>query len=479
MASNFYSGIYHHLSENPDKVFLKWPAKSDTYSQFSGKAILEKVAFVCKALEDKKIRIDEKVFIGVPFSPELVFAVLGIMAYGAIPVLPPAATTKMELFKQLLQKKIKVVYFKNPPIFIKLFLALFGIKAIFQSSNFKNITDFKPTLVSEDQAALISFSSGSTGKPRAVYRSHKILNSQHLALKKSFPPMPGQQDFPIFPNILLHNLSLGIATVIPEIPNFDIRLLEPQKVLKQIVDEDVDSLTGNVFYFKKLLKQLQHTGQILPGVKEIGIGGSPVPEYLPQLLKSYFVNAVIYIIYGSTQAEPIAVRTVREHKNPALGYFVGAVHPDIELWIDSSQKIKAGKYKFPSGLIYVKGKHVVLEKDQEWLNTGDYGYLDRNSDLYLTGRQGNETQVQGYGHYQIENVLNSLPQIKQVAAIANTETFDIFYEGEVKPATIREKLKMFPVSIIGSIKSIKEMPLDKRHHSKILYHNLCTPNLKT
>jgi acyl-CoA synthetase (AMP-forming)/AMP-acid ligase II len=254
--------------------------------------------------------------------------------------------------------------------------------------------------------------------------------------------------------------------------------LESKKVLNQINEENVDRLTGNVFYFKKLLGHLQHSGNILPGVKEIGIGGSPVPEYLPQLLKNYFVNATIHIIYGSTQAEPIAVRTVRELKDPTFGYFVGVIHPDIEIRIDSSQKVNAGKYKYPAGLIYVKGAHVVLEKDQEWLNTGDYGYLDGNNELYLTGRQGNETLVEGYGHYQIENILNNIPQINQVAAIANKATFDIFYEGKVEPKVIRENLKMFPGSIINLIKPIKEMPLDNRHHSKILYQNLCTPNLK-
>lgn len=478
MASNFYSGIHHKLSENPDKVFLKWPARSDTYTQFSGKAIFEEVALVCQALENKKIRIAEKVLIAVPFSSEFVFAVLGIMAYGAIPVLPPASSTKTGLFKLLLQEKIKGIYIKNPSFFINHFIGVFGIKTIKRSSNLKHIP-YEPTPVSEDQTALISFSSGSTGLPKAVYRTHQILKSQHLALKKSFSPQSGQQDFPLFPNILLHNLSLGISTVIPSINNFDLRLLEPKKVLKQIVDENIDSLTGNVFYFKKLLGHLQQTGSILPGVKELGIGGSPVPEYLPQHLKTYFINATIYIIYGSTQAEPIAIRTVSERKNPAYGYFVGALHPDISIRIDSSQKVNSGKSSYPVGNIYVKGDHVVLEKNQEWLNTGDYGYLDRNSDLYLTGRQGNEKLVQGYGHYQIENVLINIPQINQVAAIANKETFDIFYVGKIAPKAIRENLKMFPSSIINVIKPIKKMPLDNRHHSKILYHNLCTPNFKT
>lgn len=477
MDSNFYSAIHNNLSKNPDKIFLKWPDQEQTFYHISGQVILKGVLSVYSSLKHKKINEGDKVVIGITFSPEFVFAVLGAMAYGAIPVLPPAGATRLSLFKFLFREKIKEIY-TDIPRGTSLFLASFGIKTIRPVSCNKKVSNIQIREVSQNLPALISFSSGSTGQPKAVYRTHKILKAQHLALKKSFPPGPDQQDFPLFPNILLHNLALGITTVIPDIPKFDVRRLDPEKVLTQIENEKVDSLTGNVFYFKKLLDYLEQNASLFPYVKELGIGGSPVPEYLPHLLKKYFINANVFVIYGSTQAEPIAIRKVEEQKDPALGYFVGAIHPDISFRITSSEKTKMGSKFYSVGHIEVNGIHVVLKKDQEWLETGDYGYLDDNRDLYLTGRKGNETLVQGYGHYQIENLLTTLTPIKQVAAIVNKDTFDIYYEGEVDPAKIRKILEVFPGSIINSIQPIEKIPVDNRHLSKILYQKLCTQNSK-
>lgn len=477
MTSNFYSAIHDNLYESLDKIFLKWPGQGQPCSRISGELILNGVAVVCNSLQLKNIKKGEKVIIGIPFSPDFVFAVLGIMAYGAIPVIPPAATTRFSFLKLLLEENIIGIY-ANVSQGRRFFLNTLGIKTIHPVSGNTDLPHFHPQKVSLDQVALISFSSGSTGKPKAVLRTHKILKAQHLALKKSFPPVPDQQDSPLFPNILLHNLSLGITTVIPDISTFDVRQMDPKKVLEQMENEKVDSLTGNVFYFKMLLGHLQQNSRLFPDKINIGIGGSPVPEYFPHLLKQYFVNANVFIIYGSTQAEPISIRMVKDQKDPARGYFVGAIHPDIKIRIAPLEKVKAGGNFYSAGEIEVQGKHVVLPKDQEWLKTGDFGYLDENGELYLTAREGNNVLIQGYSHYQIENHLITLTNVKQAAAIANKDTFDIFFEGEEDLAKIKKVLEVFPSSIFNKIEHIQNIPVDSRHHSKIIYQKLCTQNLK-
>ena len=402
------------------------------------------------------------------------------MAYGGTAVIPPSNTKELALFRLLLKYKIRGVYMKDPEDHIKKLLSVFGIKTLAQDAALQQINYYKPVQVLEDQVALISFSSGTTGKPTAVHRTHKILRSQHLALKESFPPLPHQQDLPLFPNVLLHNLSLGITTVIPDIADFDVRETGPEKIIAQILDEGIDSLTGNVHYFKILISYLQKEKVILPEVRKLGIGGSPVPEYLPHLLQNYFVNAQIYIIYGSTQAEPISVRLVTEdRRNPARGYFVGNVHPAIDLRINSSEIGQENTTNFKTGLVEVRGNHVVTNSGNEWLNTGDYGFLNEKAELYLTARAGNEGSLEGYTHYQLEHVLAHVPGVNHAAAIYQPEGFRIIIEGKTQASEIKTSLaKHFPASIISSIEFIEKMPLDARHHSKILYKDLCKPNSK-
>ena len=131
-------------------------------------------------------------------------------------------------------------------------------------------------------------------------------------------------------------------------------------------------------------------------------------------------------------------------------------------------------------MIAVKGKHVVTDKNSEWFVTGDFGYLDENDNLILTARLGNEKLICGFSHYQIEHFSQNLPGVNNAAAIAETSTFKLYIEGDVNLSEIKVSLKThFPKSLIRSVEKIEKMPMDRRHHSKILYKKLCTRNLKT
>lgn len=481
MTSNFYSNIHEKLIKSPGKIFLKFPEAGKKANQYSGRDILTGVAQVCHSLEGKKIKKESRILVAVPFSFRFVCIFLGIMAYGSIPVLPPPKISKINLPFLLLQQNIKNIFLAERNVFSAFLLILFRIRAVTTKFELEKTPFFEPVLVPETQTAFISFSSGSTRKPTPVKRSHQILLEQHWALKRSFPPLPDHKDFPLFPNILLHNLCLGTTTIIPDIPGLYVLQTQPKRLVEQMRMEKVDSLTGNVFYFKKILSYLEISQETLPNIKELGVGGSPVPENLPHLLKKFFVNANIYIIYGSTQAEPIAVRKVEgEQAKPELGYYVGTPHPTIELEIRNSKPITVKENSFMAGAIAVRGKHVVPEKDSDWLITGDFGYLTEKGELYLTGRIGNEHIIEGFSHYQLEHTLLNLPRVRQAAAIAEDGVFKIYFEGEADLSEIRISLKKhFPESILGSVEGIEKMPMDSRHHSKVLYKKLCTPNLKT
>jgi acyl-CoA synthetase (AMP-forming)/AMP-acid ligase II len=302
-----------------------------------------------------------------------------------------------------------------------------------------------------------------------------VLRAQHEAIKAVFPPWAGQRDFPLFPNILLHNMAAGVISILPDVPWCATQQLEPARVLDQLERERVETMTGNVFYFDALLNYLRQHPRQLPEVVAIGIGGSPVPEPLVQELKQFFPSAAIHIIYGSSEAEPIAVRQVgAQTGNPLAGYCVGSVHPALEVQICPLGQLSNGQETGPMvGEIQVRGPHVATAQPGQWLATGDYGYL-ADGQLFLTGRQGNECLHGGVQHYQLEHLLYHLPGVERVAARSDAAGFTIFIQGPtVSRQDVEELLtKTFHGTLSCTIHFRSSLPVDSRHHSKILYAQL-------
>ncbi len=471
-SGNFYNFILQSLRTFPDRVFIIWQDKI-----FTGNDILSHVQSYRHLWVEQNVKSGDFILIASSFNPDTFFAILAIMAQAATPVLPPAKASLLQLIN--IQRKLSAKWIflsKKPGLFSKIVLACFRIKSIRhpsqreQQSN-NNLTE--PIVVSPNQIALITHSSGSTGNPKSIFRSHKILSSQHKVLKEVFPSSPEQRDFPLFPAILLHNMACGITTVVPDLYDFDILKIETKKIIKQLRDQTITTMTGNVFYFKRLVQHLQNDFEKFDSVLAIGVGGSPVPEYLLQTLKKYFPNAAVFCIYGSSEAEPIAVRKVDDYKSPERGFCVGHLAPGIQLKIEACEKTHLHNQTYETGEIMVHGKHVVGYDTNQWYRTGDYGYMDGENILYLTARMGNEKSILGVQHYQLEHVLLNIDGVESAAALARKDFFEIFIVGHITENSVRDALLgNFPDTCVGPIRFRQNLPVDKRHLSKIIYSQI-------
>jgi olefin beta-lactone synthetase len=478
MLLNFYQNIYQTLSRQPGQVYLRWPLEGGSAAEmrsFTGAALLQHVAAYQQLLKKHHIRIGDPILLALPVGIDLICGLLACMGSGAVPVLPPAGARPGQLLAVIRKQKIKGLLTATPLLpGQRLLLWLLGVKVLHlqEAAKAEKISWKLPVPVAEEQAALISHSSGSTGQPKAIYRSHKVLLAQHLALKAQFPPLPAQRDFPLFPNILLHNLSLGVLSILPALPAFDVRQMNPALLVAQLQQEGVHTLTGNVYYFKKLLAYLEAEALSLPGVQALGIGGSPVPEPLLRRLQARFPAADLFVIYGASEAEPIAVRKVSPQTlPPALGYAVGPFCASLE-WKLLPLPQQEGM-PFPVGEIAVRGAHVATKETGGWLHTGDFGYVNEAGVLFLTARRGNETPHGGVQHYQLEHLLLHQPGVEQAAARSGTEGFEVWVQGSADREALRKVLEShFPTGIVLALHFREGFPMDSRHHSKILYPEL-------
>ncbi len=370
--ANFHSLIAVSAQRAPNARAVRWPPATDlTFGQLA-----ERVDAARQQLARQGVRPGHVCTLAIPVSASAVVALLALLAEGAVVLLPPAGLRLGQWNRIRKNCSVRtIVTEQHPSLKVRVLGLLFGIKLIrvdpFEKTATATVS--APHLVPENQSALITFSSGSTGRPRPIYRSHGVLAHQHRALLHHFPAQAGSTDFPLFPNVLLHNLAAGIGTVLPDIPDFRLEQLQPERIIAQLQSENVRTLTGNVFYFNRLLAYAEVQSMVFAGVAAVGVGGSPVPERLLVRLQATFPAATIYVIYGSSEAEPIAVRRFSEPQNPLRGYAVGPVHPGLQWKLAPTDRLPSGEV----GELLVRGPHVVIPSRtavvchrRRWLRAG-------------------------------------------------------------------------------------------------------------
>ena len=71
--------------------------------------------------------------------------------------------------------------------------------------------------VAGDDTALVTFTTGSSGRPKGANRTHRFLAAQHRAHNACTPSTGDDVDLPAFPIFALNNIAGGATTVVPAI----------------------------------------------------------------------------------------------------------------------------------------------------------------------------------------------------------------------------------------------------------------------
>lgn len=243
--------------------------------------------------------------------------------------------------------------------------------------------------------ALISWTTGTTGRPHAVVRTHGVLSVQHAAIRHLREPRPNDVDLVGLPAMTLNDLACGVSVVIPPRPDVD-----PDGSLLRalVVRAGVTTAVGFPVLFERLVAG---AGAVrLPGLRSIHVGGAPVRRDLVDRLTAVAPNASIVIVYGATEAEPIAAIDADEWRSssagsePGRGMLVGRPWDGIDLRVvpleaPAGVPMSAGS----RGRILVRGDRVArdpIRSDPDgWLDTGDVGRIDDEGRLWLLGRCSN------------------------------------------------------------------------------------------
>ena len=183
--------------------------------------------------------------------------------------------------------------------------------------------------------------------------------------------------------------------------------------------------------------------------------------------------------YGLTETSPVISAETDKKKRPGS---IGLVLENLECRIDNPDKDGIGEItvKGPSVMLgYYNNEKATKEVLKDgWFSTGDYGYLDEDGFLYITGRKKDVIVLRnGENVYpqEIEALINKLPYVKESLVFqrgqSKTDTMlcaKIVYDADAIKDVFGEKPEdEYKEEIWKQIKEInKDLPLFK-HIKKI------------
>lgn len=293
--------------------------------------------------------------------------------------------------------------------------------------------------VDSDDIAVLLFTSGTTGEPKAAVLRHRHLTSYVISTVDFMSAAEDDAALVSVPPYHVAGISAILTSVFAGRRIVYLPAFEPKSWVAAARDEAVTHAMVVPTMLGRILDALDAEGESLPALRHLSYGGGRMPvavieRALSRLPHVDFVNA-----YGLTEtSSTIAVLGPDDHRaasgrDPRQRRRLGSVGrplPTVEVEIRDplGEPVPAGEV----GEIWVRGEQVGGEylgrKAQTrdgWFPTKDSGMFDDDGYLYVEGRlddvivRGGENLSPG----QIEDVLRAHPAVDDVCVcgIADTE----------------------------------------------------------
>jgi long-chain acyl-CoA synthetase len=281
-----------------------------------------------------------------------------------------------------------------------------------------------------DDIAVLQFTSGVTGLPKAAVLTHRTIVSNILQIDSWNPVQTSENRanlciipfFHVFGMTICMHVSIYRGYQMVLFPMFDwsslIEILDAVKTWRPISFPAVPAL------WAALVSNADIERVDLSSIEIASGGGSSLPQWVQEKYQA-LTGKTISQAYGQSEASSTILIT--PFYSSRISQSAGIPLPDTDVKImdveSGTSECKPGEIGeiIVSGPQIMKGYWLDEEKTKQalrngWLYTGDLGYMDDDGFFFLVDRKDDLIISSGYNVYpsQIEEVLKNHPGIKEV-----------------------------------------------------------------
>jgi acyl-coenzyme A synthetase/AMP-(fatty) acid ligase len=417
--------LFAHVAlSQPEAIALRVPVRSWgrlSYKNWTFRALLAYEQVVYKYLVQKGIVNGMRVFLALPMGPACMATLFALLRIGAVPLLMDAGQSLKHIRLILQQGQPDAIvstrrgigfsylfqrYFTKP--LRRIALSIERYPGGVATSVLGDCKAFEGRGLAEADGSMVAilYTSGSTGAPKGVVYTDRMLLAQLEGLREHYGLEEGSVDYPMLPVFALFNPWLGVTTVLPEVCAKAPLSSSMAKLWEGLVQSGATQAFASPILWERLVdfaidKQLKQNGLL-----KIFMAGCSMPPSLFPKLKQVFPLAAVQSPYGATEALPLTDAPGSFlydcfNNEANVGTPIGKPLPGIVLKIVKEGSFEAlpvgqvgevvvqGAVVSPAydGLLEVNAKSKWIDGDgQLWHRMGDLGYVDERGFFWFCGR---------------------------------------------------------------------------------------------
>ena len=404
----------------------------------------QRVARVAGALHERGFAPGDHALIALPMSVELYTALLAVLHEGGTAVFLDPWVGVRTMIRLARHAQLKAWLGTPKSHLLRAFVRGVPIAPLV-FSRFGGAPREEMHETGDHARALVTYTTGSAANPKGIVRTHRVLIAQHERLAEAFPFRDGDVDLCILPVFALHNLVLGVPTLIPPIDLRRIAAADPRRVVRAARDANVTTATAS----PQLFDRLAGIGE-RPRLRRIVTAGAAVSDAQLRDWMRAWPDTEIVLAYGSPEAEPVAHITAEERLNAGgRGYVAGRIVQGMKARIDPLTRLQASGVRDSTspgsprrdaalhiGELLVAGDHVCRDYDHDanatrlnkvfdsdgtvWHRMGDTGWFDEEGRFRIAGRVDSTIWRSGQPVHALlleQAARGDDPRIKRAAAL--------------------------------------------------------------